>query len=249
MHNTSSLLYKKTTMWQWTGKEKSLQESTSSGTTTSALADFQWMDTLQRVLQKYNHPTPCRVQHLPHAYCKIIYGATHQLISDDDTSEHLDEKCVKHIQGIIGSLLYYVHAVDNILLATLSTISSQQATATVNTEKAVNQLLNYVATYPKCGTTYQASTMVLASHSDASFLTEPKSRSCAGAHILLTDDDPIPRNNGPVLTISQILKFVKALAAEAELAAVYTTAQEMIPLWNALEEMGWKLWLASFMTP
>jgi len=82
--------------------------------------------------------------------------------------------------------------------------------------------------------------MVLATHSDASFLTEQGSRSRAGAHIFLSEDDPIPRQNGPVLSISQIIKFVMASAAEAELAALYTTAREMIPLQNALEEMGWK---------
>ncbi len=119
-------------------------------------------------------------------------------------------------------------------------ISAQQATATVNTEKAVNQLLDYVVTYPNDGVLYRASAMVLAAHSDASFLTEPKSRSRAGAHIFLSEDEPIPRNNGPVLTISQIIKFVMASAAEAELAALYNTAREMIPLRNALEEMGWK---------
>jgi hypothetical protein len=82
--------------------------------------------------------------------------------------------------------------------------------------------------------------MVLAAHSNASFLTETKSRSRAGAHIFLSEDDPIPRNNGPVLTLSQVIKFVMASAAEAELAALYNTAREMIPLRNALEEMGWK---------
>ena len=90
------------------------------------------------------------------------------------------------------------------------------------------------------GTTYRASNMVLAAHADVSFLTEPGSRSRAGAHIFLSEDNPIPRNNGPVLTISQIIKFVMASAAEAELAAMYITAREMIPLRNALTEMGWK---------
>ncbi len=71
-------------------------------------------------------------------------------------------------------------------------------------------------------------------------LTVTGSRSRAGAHIFLSEDDPIPRDNGPVLSISQILKFVLASVAEAELAALYTTAREMIPLRNALDEMGWK---------
>ena len=40
--------------------------------------------------------------------------------------------------------------------------------------------------------------------------------------------------------LSQIIKLVMALAAEAELAALYITAREMIPLCNALNKMGWK---------
>jgi hypothetical protein len=192
------------------------------------------------LLLKYNHPKPCKPQHSPHAHREIIYGAKQQTLPDADTSAPYDSDDIKRIQGIFGSLLYYARAVDNKLLATLSTISSQQATATENTAKTVNQLLDYVATYPSDGITYRASSMILAAHSDASFLTETRSHSRAGSHIFLSEDDPVPRNNGPVLIISQILKFVMASAAEAELAALYTTAREMIPLWNALEEKGWK---------
>jgi hypothetical protein len=36
------------------------------------------------------------------------------------------------------------------------------------------------------------------------------------------------------------MKYVMALAAEAELKALYLTAWEMIPLCNALDKMGWK---------
>ena len=72
--------------------------------------------------------------------------------------------------------------------------------------------------------------MVLAAHSDASFLTEPGSCSHAGAHIFLSDNDPVPHNNGPVLSISQIICFVMASTAEAELAALYITTREMVSL-------------------
>jgi hypothetical protein len=107
---------------------------------------------------------------------------------------------------------------------TLSSLGAQQAAATKNTCTAIDQLLDYVATYPSDGTTYRASNMILAAHSDASFLSESKSRSRAGASIFLTENDPIPRLNGPVLTISQIVKFVMASAAEAELSALFITA-------------------------
>ena len=81
--------------------------------------------------------------------------------------------------------------------------------------------------------------MILAAHSDASFLTEPGSRSPDGAYIFLTENDPVPRINGPILTLATIIKYVMASAAESELAALYLTAREMVPLRNALEEMGW----------
>ena len=191
------------------------------------------------VLTKYGHPAPSKPQHAPHQHREIDYGAKTQLTPEADTSPPLGPDEVKRIQGIVGSLLYYGRAVDNKLLVALSAIGSQQAQATENTKLNVHQLLDYVATYPSDGTTYRASHMILAAHSDASFLNESKSRSRAGAHIFLTEDEPIPRFNGAILTIAQIIKFVMASAAEAELAALFITAREMVPLRQTLIEMGW----------
>jgi len=72
--------------------------------------------------------------------------------------------------------------------------------------------------------------MILAAHSDASFLSESKSRSRVGSHIFVSENDPIPRTNGPVLSIARVIKTVMASVAEAELAVFFTTAQEMVPL-------------------
>jgi hypothetical protein len=44
------------------------------------------------------------------------------------------------------------------------------------------------------------------------------------ALIFLTEDKPIPRFNGAILTIAQIIKFVMASVAEAKLAAIFITA-------------------------
>lgn len=81
--------------------------------------------------------------------------------------------------------------------------------------------------------------MILAAHSDAAYLNVSKARSRAGAHIMLSEDIPIPAFNGPVLTLAQIIKFVASSAAEAELAGLYVCAKEMVPLRNSLVEMGW----------
>ena len=81
--------------------------------------------------------------------------------------------------------------------------------------------------------------MVLSAHSDAAYLNVSKARSRAGAHIILSEDVPVPKYNGPVITIAQIIKCVMSSAAEAELEGLYICANEMVPLRQSLIEMGW----------
>ena len=85
---------------------------------------------------------------------------------------------------------------------------SQQATVTKDTMAAVDQLLDYCATYTDDGITYRASTLVLAAHSDTGFNNKSISRSRAGVHMFLLENDTIPRWNGPLLTIVQIKNYV-----------------------------------------
>ena len=92
-------------------------------------------------------------------------------------------------------------------MVALSAIGSQQVASTVDTAAAVDQLLDYVATYPHNDITYRASDMVLAAHSDASYLNERLSLSRAGSRIFLSENDPSPTFNGPVLTIVTTIKF------------------------------------------
>ena len=195
---------------------------------------------ITEVRARYGHPTPTKPVHSPHLHREIIYGAKEQYATTDiDTTPPLDTAGIKWCQGVIGSLLFYARAVDNKLLMTISAIGASQASATENTLNEINKLLDYCATYPSDGITYRASNMVLAAHSDASFLSESKSRSRAGGHIFLSEDDPIPRNNGPLLSISRVMKHVCPSAAEAETGALFIVAQEMVPLRNMLTEMGW----------
>jgi hypothetical protein len=55
--------------------------------------------------------------------------------------------------------------------------------------------------------TYNASEMILAVHSDASYLSEPKARSRAGGHFILSTNAEIPPNNGAILNIAHIIKY------------------------------------------
>ncbi len=128
---------------------------------------------------------------------------------------------------------------DNKRLVALSAFAARQSCATVATEQAAHLLLDYVATYPSDGIVYQSSNMVLCAHANASFLNETNSRSRAGAHIYLSENDPFPHFNGAVLSIAQIIKFVMASAAKAELTALFVTAREMIPHRQTLINMSW----------
>jgi hypothetical protein len=187
----------------------------------------------------YKHPMPTKHQLSHHKHRKIIFGRTTQLTHIDPYSPPLSAEDVKRIQGIIGALLYYACAVDNKFLATFSALSLQQATTTETTNVTMNQLLDYLATYPNNGTSYCASNMSLCAHANAGFHNESKGRSQAGAHIFLSKNNHLPKHNGLVLSISQIMKIVMCSAAKAKLGALYTTAKEMAPLHQTLIKMGW----------
>jgi hypothetical protein len=107
-------------------------------------------------------------------------------------------------------------------------------------------LMDYCVSKPLAIIRYFESDMVLYVHSDASYLSETRSRSRAGGHFFLSSKptDPnttptqIPPLNGPVHTVCKILKVVVGSAAEAEIGGVYINAQDAVPMIVALEEMG-----------
>ncbi len=86
--------------------------------------------------------------------------------------------------------------------------------------------------------------MVLAVHSNVSYLSEPKACSRAGGHFFLyfflSSDTTIPINNGAVLNIAHIIKNVISSATKAELAGLYIMAREAVYIRIILEELGHK---------
>ena len=80
--------------------------------------------------------------------------------------------------------------------------------------------------------------MVLAIHSDASYLSKMNARSRAGGHFFLLRDNPAPLDNGTILSIAQIIKAVMSSAAEAELGALYICAREAVYICQILEALG-----------
>lgn len=197
-------------------------------------------DYVPEALARFQVKTPKRAQHQPYPHIARKYGAKQQYAEDEDTSAELNKEEKTFIQEVVGVFLFYARAVDCTMLAALGSIASQQAKPTQKTMEKVKQFLDYAATHPEAVITYRASDMVLAGHSDASYLSETRARSRAGGHFFMSENETFPAPNGAVLTVAQIIKAVMSSAAEAEIAALYINAREAIPMRHLLEEMGHK---------
>ena len=145
-----------------------------------------WLDIsmpgyIQKVLPKYKHESPPRPQS-PYVIAPKKYSKdTHDQLPLDESPTFYKEK-IKKIQGVVGSILFYACSVDSTSLVGLNTISMQQTSATENTLKITEELLDYAATHPDAKIRYIASDMIIQIHTDASYLSEPKARSRAAGH-------------------------------------------------------------------
>ena len=106
---------------------------------------------------KFQHIQNLKPQYSPHKHCPIDYGATQQLVQPIDTSPLINEKGINIIQGIVGGLLYVGRAGNSKILVAMSSIGAQQAAATEDTSAEIEQLLDYVATYPNDGILFRKS--------------------------------------------------------------------------------------------
>ncbi len=111
-----------------------------------------------------------------------------------------------------------------------SSVSNQRHSFAISkshkkTLESTHHLLDYLGTQEEAILTYNASKMVLAAHSNASYLSKPDARSRAGGHFFLSSNSTIPQNNGAVLNIAHTIKHVMSSATEAELAGLYIMAR------------------------
>ena len=196
---------------------------------------------IKKVLQRYSHEKPKKHQACPYPVEPRKYGRAAQDPMEQDTSRNATEKETKKIQKVVGSILYYARGVDSTALVSLSTIASEQAKATGHTIATTEQLLDYMASNPDATIRFYASDMILNIHSDASYLSVRNARSRAGGHFFL---GWMPKNgediklNGAIFTLSTILKFVAASAAEAELGALFLCVKHGRIIRLVLEELG-----------
>jgi hypothetical protein len=194
---------------------------------------------VKKALKQFQHIAG-KLQHSPYPSVPIQYGAKKQYATQESTAPLLDNKAKCFIQQVCGKFLFLGRAVDSTLRCPISAIASQSSKPTTDTMQQTLQLLDYLATQENAVLSYHTSNMVLAVHSDASYLSEPKAQSRAGGHFFLSSDTTVPPNNGAVLNIAHIIKNVMSSATEAELAGLYIMAREAVYIRIILEELGHK---------
>ena len=136
---------------------------------------------IHAALHRFQHSPPKRKEHAPHRWEKTNYGGTHKLTKADDTLQKLPPECILRLQKITGTLLLYAKSIDLTILVTLGKISAAQTSGKTKTEKAMHKLIDYCATHTNSTLRYKASSMVLKSHSDASYFSESQSGIRAGS--------------------------------------------------------------------
>jgi hypothetical protein len=136
---------------------------------------------VKKALKQFQHIAG-KLQHSPYKSVPIQYGTKKQYVTPELTAHLLDAKAKRFIQQLCGKFLFLGKAVDSTLLCPISTIAFQSAKPATDTIQQTLQLLNYLATQEDAVLSYHASDMVLAIHSNASYLSELKAHSRAGGH-------------------------------------------------------------------
>eukprot|EP00957_Ditylum_brightwellii_P064689 4909734-Ditylum_brightwellii.AAC.1 len=198
------------------------------------MVDLSMPGYIEAALQKFQHVPSKRPQHAPHKAETPTYQRSPQLAPAPDLSPPLSSKQKNRMQQVLGTLLFYAHAVDLTMLVAINSITAQQAAPTENTTIAIVYLLNYVATHPDAVIHYSASGMVLHIHSDASFMLESCTRSQAGGHYFCSNTTKDPANatedevplNGPVHSVCEIMRNVMASTVEADVSALFINARK-----------------------
>ena len=119
----------------------------------------------------------------------------------------------------------------------LNKLSKRQAAPTQELQHMMDHFLQYLLWHPTPHIVFRPSNMQLAIHSDASYLSEPQSRSRAAGFFWLGTDLSI---NGPIDILTTTINAVVSSASEAEYGAAFLNATHAIQLIDTLNFLGHK---------
>ena len=149
------------------------------------MVDLSMPGYISKSLTKYQHSIPPCPQHQPYKYTPFQYSAKFQQAVEPGTSAPLTKDQIKHVQDIVGKLLYYGRAVDPTIVTAIIEIVSCQSKVTEAVLKVFHQLLDYIATHPYSAIWYHVSDMIIALDTDAPCLFEHGDKLRASAYMFL----------------------------------------------------------------
>jgi hypothetical protein len=152
---------------------------------------------IPNALKRFKRMRPAREQLQPHPHVPPSYGAKIQYAKEEAIKATLGKEDKLFIQQVLSTFLYYARAVDSTMIVALSSIATEQAAPTKETMDKVEQFLDYAASQEDAILTFHASDMVLACHSDVSYLSESKARSRAGGHFSCRTTSISPPTTAP----------------------------------------------------
>jgi hypothetical protein len=130
---------------------------------------------VQKALKQFLH-TAGKLQHALYQSAPIQYGTKKQYATQESKAPLLEDKAKRFIQQVCNKFLFLGRAVDSTLLCPIRAIASQSSKPTEDTMRQTLHFLDYLATQEDTILYYHASDMVLAVHSNASYLSKPEAR-------------------------------------------------------------------------
>ena len=175
---------------------------------------------IEKLLICFKHPRPKQLQDSPHPAPPMKFTRVTPAPPPPDEASRSDEKGVRRIQQICGSILWYMRACNVTTTKGLNSIGRKQSKATKVTKMWADWMLDYLTTHPNAKIRYWQSDMRLIIHSDASFLTELDAKGNYGGCFYLgwnqANDEP-QKINSAVDVSASLLPLVAISVAEAEL--------------------------------
>ena len=149
----------------------------------------------------------------------------------------------KEVQKFVGVFRHYAATIDTTMIAVISSIATSMTTIIAkDLNFRMRQFLDYAATHPDVKNRYIASHMKIWVHSDASYHSEPKARSCAGGYFYLSSTSNLPIDatsptyptNGSILIMWKDIYTIVSSAQEAETGAAFINTREVISIQTTL---------------
>ena len=185
---------------------------------------------IKKYLHKFKHPPKKYPQNSLHPASPPLFGHKLQELPPADVSPKLVKAGKNNLQQIVGSILVYAWAANNMVLKAFNTITWHNANATKLTKQWAHQLLDYLTTHPTATVCSWVRDKVLKVHSNASYLNESHAQSSYARYFICGDHqhDHKPLTlNGAILINAPIVKFVAVSAAKAELRALFYINQSV----------------------